>query len=159
MPSETNFKTSTSVMREHLPSHTHLYGAFLTINRELLDTILFRERLSHLHSERVFVIQTHTTLPTPFTKESVVVYLIDSHQTIGPDYFCTAVSPKLACTRNHCFTILFSTIETSLYVSSLIVLRSLTKYSNPSSYESQKGLPPLIEDHINLRLLLHTYFL
>ena len=65
------------------------------------------------------------------------------------------IQRKLACTRNHCFTILFSTIATSLYVSSLVVLTSLTKYSNLSSYESQKGLPPLIADHIYLLPLLY----
>jgi hypothetical protein len=58
-------------------------------------------------------------------------------------------------TDKHCFTILFSTIAPSLHVSSLVVLTSLTKYSNLSSYESQKGLPPLIADHIYLLPLLY----
>ena len=76
---------------------------------------------THLHSERVFVIQKYTMLlntlclcaarirkpttsgiilsprthPTPFTKECVVVYIIESHQTNGPErYFCTAISPN-----------------------------------------------------------------
>ena len=50
------------------------------------------------------------------------------------DELCyTSVHTSIEPTRStHCFTILFSTIATSLYVSNLVVLTSLTKYSNPS---------------------------
>ena len=77
-------------------------------------------------------------------KERVVAYFIDSHQPIGPDYFGTAISPKLTCTGSHCFTILFITIAP--YVSSLVVLRSLTKYSTHPLLSLKRVLPPLIED-------------
>ena len=34
------------------------------------------------------------TQASDFTKECVVVYIIEPHQTNGPDYFCTAISPN-----------------------------------------------------------------
>ena len=83
-------------------------------------------------------------------KERVVAYFIDSHHTIGPDYFYTAISPRLACTGNHCFKIPFPAIAP--YVSRLVVLRSLTEYSTHLLMSLKSVLPPLLK----IRLLISS---
>ena len=91
-----------------------------------------------------------------FRDPSLSVHSSSSCETISAHIVADANSNTEPTQDTHCFTTLFSTIATSLYVSNLVVLTSLTKYSNPSFYESQKGLPPLIADHIYLLPLLYS---
>ena len=88
------------------------YGVFLTINRELLDTPTFWKSLRHpeVHNapqhfmlvcranSKANYLRYHTFSPNASNpvsdNECVMVYIIESHQTNGPDYFCTAISPN-----------------------------------------------------------------
>ena len=132
-----NFAVVHPVAFRELPlSNARTSAPFLTMPREI------RERCQP-YILRVSPERCHTYIlrESPF---------IDSHHTIGLVYFPTAIPPELAFTGIHCFKILFPAIDP--YVSSLVVLQSLTEYSTHLLMSLKSVLPPLLK----IRLLISS---